>query len=277
MDRRHRDGLLRRRRPRHPSPHRRTRWPAPSPSTTISTEATARRSTGCCAWSGRAGTGVSWPPASSTARGPGATAPPCGSPLGAWYADDPGAGDPPGGDLGLHHAPAPGSRGRRHGGGRRGGTGRLAGRAARPRGPHRRRRRPRTEERGRSGACAAPATCSTTTTRPPSRPSWAAGAVRRPMTPSPSPSGPAARALGDYETAFWTTAQVGGDVDTTCAIVGGVLAAGKGRGTARRVGAAHRGTAGLGAHGRLTASAGRGVVAHPESSWKLSVPIRNSA
>jgi ADP-ribosylglycohydrolase len=37
----------------------------------------------------------------------------------------------------------------------------------------------------------------------------------------------AARALGDYGTAFWTTAQVGGDVDTTCAIVGGVLAAGK--------------------------------------------------
>ncbi|MET9732697.1 ADP-ribosylglycohydrolase family protein [Streptomyces sp. NPDC006458] len=37
----------------------------------------------------------------------------------------------------------------------------------------------------------------------------------------------AARSLGDYEKAFWTTAQVGGDVDTTCAIVGGVLAAGK--------------------------------------------------
>ncbi|MCQ9130805.1 ADP-ribosylglycohydrolase family protein [Streptomyces hilarionis] len=37
----------------------------------------------------------------------------------------------------------------------------------------------------------------------------------------------AARALTDYETAFWTTAQVGGDVDTTCAIMGGVLAAGK--------------------------------------------------
>ncbi|MGW7237310.1 ADP-ribosylglycohydrolase family protein [Streptomyces sp. NPDC054804] len=36
----------------------------------------------------------------------------------------------------------------------------------------------------------------------------------------------AARALGDYERAFWATAQVGGDVDTTCAIVGGVLAAG---------------------------------------------------
>ncbi|MFI6207586.1 ADP-ribosylglycohydrolase family protein [Streptomyces sp. NPDC051041] len=37
----------------------------------------------------------------------------------------------------------------------------------------------------------------------------------------------AARALGDYERAFWTTAQAGGDVDTTCAIVGGVLAAGR--------------------------------------------------
>ncbi|MFB6849955.1 ADP-ribosylglycohydrolase family protein [Streptomyces sp. NPDC056373] len=37
----------------------------------------------------------------------------------------------------------------------------------------------------------------------------------------------AARSLGDYERAFWTTAQVGGDVDTTCAIVGGVVASGK--------------------------------------------------
>ncbi|MEF9906795.1 ADP-ribosylglycohydrolase family protein [Streptomyces sp. P9-A2] len=37
----------------------------------------------------------------------------------------------------------------------------------------------------------------------------------------------AARALGDYERAFWTTAQAGGDIDTTCAIVGGVIAAGK--------------------------------------------------
>ncbi|MEU2055817.1 ADP-ribosylglycohydrolase family protein [Streptomyces bungoensis] len=37
----------------------------------------------------------------------------------------------------------------------------------------------------------------------------------------------AARSLTDFETAFWTTAQVGGDVDTTCAIVGGVLASGK--------------------------------------------------
>ena len=35
----------------------------------------------------------------------------------------------------------------------------------------------------------------------------------------------AARGLGDYEQAFWTTAQAGGDVDTTCAIVGGILAA----------------------------------------------------
>ncbi|MEU0036731.1 ADP-ribosylglycohydrolase family protein [Streptomyces sp. NPDC006333] len=37
----------------------------------------------------------------------------------------------------------------------------------------------------------------------------------------------AARTLGDYEAAFWSTAQVGGDMDTTCAIVGGVVASGK--------------------------------------------------
>ncbi|TQK51418.1 ADP-ribosylglycohydrolase [Streptomyces sp. SLBN-118] len=37
----------------------------------------------------------------------------------------------------------------------------------------------------------------------------------------------AARSLGDFERAFWTTAQVGGDVDTTCAIACGVIAAGK--------------------------------------------------
>ncbi|NGO42583.1 ADP-ribosylglycohydrolase family protein [Streptomyces ureilyticus] len=37
----------------------------------------------------------------------------------------------------------------------------------------------------------------------------------------------AARSLGDYQRAFWTTAQAGGDVDTNCAIVGGVVAAGK--------------------------------------------------
>ncbi|MFD6237521.1 ADP-ribosylglycohydrolase family protein, partial [Streptomyces diastaticus] len=34
----------------------------------------------------------------------------------------------------------------------------------------------------------------------------------------------AARGLDDYEAAFWRTAQAGGDIDTTCAIVGGVLA-----------------------------------------------------
>ncbi|MFF2779277.1 ADP-ribosylglycohydrolase family protein [Streptomyces sp. NPDC058052] len=34
----------------------------------------------------------------------------------------------------------------------------------------------------------------------------------------------AARGLGDFEATFWTTAQVGGDVDTTCAIAGGVVA-----------------------------------------------------
>ncbi|MYV58178.1 ADP-ribosylglycohydrolase family protein, partial [Streptomyces sp. SID3212] len=37
----------------------------------------------------------------------------------------------------------------------------------------------------------------------------------------------AARGLGAFERAFWTTAQVGGDVDTTCAIVGGVVASGR--------------------------------------------------
>ncbi|MGI5403366.1 ADP-ribosylglycohydrolase family protein [Streptomyces sp. CA-135486] len=37
----------------------------------------------------------------------------------------------------------------------------------------------------------------------------------------------AARSLGDFESAFWTTAQAGGDVDTTCAITCGVVAAGK--------------------------------------------------
>ncbi|WP_431041805.1 ADP-ribosylglycohydrolase family protein [Streptomyces sp. P1-3] len=36
----------------------------------------------------------------------------------------------------------------------------------------------------------------------------------------------AARHLGSFETALWTTAQAGGDIDTTCAIVGGVLASG---------------------------------------------------
>lgn len=35
----------------------------------------------------------------------------------------------------------------------------------------------------------------------------------------------AARHLDDYEQAFWTTAKAGGDVDTTCAIVGGIVAA----------------------------------------------------
>jgi ADP-ribosylglycohydrolase len=33
----------------------------------------------------------------------------------------------------------------------------------------------------------------------------------------------AARHLGDYERAFWTTAAAGGDIDTTCAIVGGIV------------------------------------------------------
>ncbi|MGC5345377.1 ADP-ribosylglycohydrolase family protein [Streptomyces sp. DT171] len=36
----------------------------------------------------------------------------------------------------------------------------------------------------------------------------------------------AARSLGDFEEAFWVTAQAGGDIDTTCAIVGGITASG---------------------------------------------------
>ncbi|MEW2354955.1 ADP-ribosylglycohydrolase family protein [Spirillospora sp. NPDC029432] len=35
----------------------------------------------------------------------------------------------------------------------------------------------------------------------------------------------AAHHLDDYERAFWTTAAAGGDIDTTCAIVGGIVAA----------------------------------------------------
>ncbi|QHC25075.1 ADP-ribosylglycohydrolase family protein [Streptomyces sp. GS7] len=38
----------------------------------------------------------------------------------------------------------------------------------------------------------------------------------------------AARNLGDYEKGFWTTVRAGGDVDTTCAIVGGIIAAAPG-------------------------------------------------
>ncbi len=34
-----------------------------------------------------------------------------------------------------------------------------------------------------------------------------------------------AATLGDFEEAMWTTARVGGDIDTTCAIVGGIVAA----------------------------------------------------
>ncbi|MFA1537794.1 ADP-ribosylglycohydrolase family protein [Actinomadura monticuli] len=33
----------------------------------------------------------------------------------------------------------------------------------------------------------------------------------------------AARHLGDFKRAFWTTAAAGGDIDTTCAIVGGII------------------------------------------------------
>ncbi|MGR6915488.1 ADP-ribosylglycohydrolase family protein [[Actinomadura] parvosata] len=38
----------------------------------------------------------------------------------------------------------------------------------------------------------------------------------------------AARHRHDYEAALWTTAAAGGDIDTTCAIVGGIVAAAEG-------------------------------------------------
>jgi len=40
----------------------------------------------------------------------------------------------------------------------------------------------------------------------------------------------AARHLADYEQAIWATAAAGGDIDTTCAIVGGITAASAGSG-----------------------------------------------
>jgi ADP-ribosylglycohydrolase len=39
-----------------------------------------------------------------------------------------------------------------------------------------------------------------------------------------------ARHLDDYEQAIWTTAAADGDIDTTCAIVGGIAGAGAGPG-----------------------------------------------
>jgi ADP-ribosylglycohydrolase len=39
----------------------------------------------------------------------------------------------------------------------------------------------------------------------------------------------AARHLDDYVEAIWTAVGVGGDIDTICAIVGGIVALGAGR------------------------------------------------
>jgi ADP-ribosylglycohydrolase len=44
-------------------------------------------------------------------------------------------------------------------------------------------------------------------------------------TSAPDALWAAVRHLGDYEEAIWTTASAGGDVDTTCAIAGGVVGA----------------------------------------------------
>ncbi|WP_369410575.1 ADP-ribosylglycohydrolase family protein [Kribbella orskensis] len=60
--------------------------------------------------------------------------------------------------------------------------------------------------------------------RQPGRP----GQVTRACTAEPPPGGPAVQVesgVTDYEQAFWTTAGAGGDIDTTCAIVGGIVAA----------------------------------------------------
>ena len=46
----------------------------------------------------------------------------------------------------------------------------------------------------------------------------------------------AARNLTDFEQAIWSTATVGGDVDTTCAIVGGITAAAAESGASQRRG-----------------------------------------
>lgn len=46
-----------------------------------------------------------------------------------------------------------------------------------------------------------------------------------PTTPSRSPSGAPPRHPGDLVPALWTTAEGFGDVDTTCAVVGGIVAA----------------------------------------------------
>lgn len=59
----------------------------------------------------------------------------------------------------------------------------------------------------------------------------------------------AARALGDFEGGFWATAQVGGDVDTTCAIAGGVVAAAEAGAPAGALAGADGSAAGMAADG----------------------------
>ena len=227
VDRRHRDGLLGAWPSSPPTAaSTRTRWPGPSPSTTTSTAATAPPSTGCCGWSGRAATGASWPPRSSTARARGATAPRCGSPRWA-----PGTPDDP--EQATHQAEISAYTTHQH---REAVVGAMAvaaaaALAADPAGPPSPRTlldggdRARAAQRGAAPGCGGPGTCSTTATPAPSRRCWAAAGAPARMTPCRSPCGRRRAHLGDYEQAFWTTAQVGGDVDTTCAIVGGMVGA----------------------------------------------------
>ncbi len=156
-------------------------------------------------------------------------------PAGRLVRGRPGAGHPPGGDLGLPHAPAPRGRGGRHG--RRRGR-RPGGRPGRPAEP-RRRSSTASSRSSRSSAVGAGLRRARDMLDYADAGTVAAvlGCGRRTSAHDTVPFAlwSAARALGDYEEAFWTTAQVGGDVDTNCAIVGGVRRRGEGGRTAAGV------------------------------------------
>ena len=149
------------------------------------------------------------------------------APLGAWYADDP--------EQATHQAEISAYPTHQH---REAVVGAMAvaaaaalaadpGRPAERRGAARRRHRARPEERRGSGPAARPGHARLRRRRPPSRPYWAAGGARRRTTPCRSRCGRRRAPSVTTSRRFWTTAQVGGDVDTTCAIVGGVVACGK--------------------------------------------------
>ena len=162
------------------------------------------------------------------------------APLGAWYAGRPGAGHAPGRDLRVHHAPAPRGRGRARWPWPRpprsppdpagppapedllDGVIALVPRSAVGAGLRRARDMLDYDDAGTVAAVL--------------------GSGRRTSAHDTVPFAlwSAARRLGDFERAFWTTAQAGGDVDTTCAIAGGVVAVRARRRTARRMAGADR-------------------------------------